>query len=207
MKPGRIVGCIAVCVGSLLVTLTSVYANHFMAGGGRYTLRSDKSETAVQFRFLGVASRLTDEFVPVIQTTIRCTIVHRGGDIPFRLFTSGTELDPFKVKRLKPQKEFPRSVTITGKMLSKIVVSAESERQHFTEIAPFEAVGVDEDIPGAGKDAFSLTIHYSADQDIGRLLLEALGHDHVTCNTKTCTLTVTGTLTDGEIEAHTAAGE
>ena len=76
-----------------------------------------------------------------------------------------------------------------------------------TEIAPFEAVGVDVAIPGAGKDSFSLTIHYSASQDIGPLLFKALGAELVTCNADTCSLTVMGTLTDGEIEGHTAGGD
>jgi hypothetical protein len=209
MKPGRTLGFIAVLVGGLLVTLTSVYANHFIAGGGRYSLAPDGSETSVRFRFLGVASAssLPEVFVPVIQTRIRCTVVHKGGDMSFRLVTSGTELDPFTVERLNPPEQFPRRVTLTGKMLSKIVVGAGSERRHFTEIAPFEAVGVDAATPGAGKDSFTLTIHYSASQDTGPLLLEALGTEFVTCNAATCTLTVTGTLTDGEVEGHTSGGD
>lgn len=209
MKPWRTLGFITVFVGSLLVTMTSVYANHFIAGGGKYSLASEGSETSVRFQFLGIASSLTDVFVPVIQTTIRCTVVHKGKAMPFRLFTSGTELDPFLVKKLDSREQFPRSVTITGKILSKMVVGVGSERQHLTEIAPFEAVGVDIAIPGAGKDSFTLTIHYSASQDIGPLLLKALGAELVNCNAdlNTCTLTVTGILTDGEIEGHTTGGE
>jgi hypothetical protein len=204
MKPGRTLGFIVVFVGGLLCTLTSVSANHFIAGGGKYTLGSDGSETAVRFQFLGVKSTLTDGFVPVIRTTIQCTVVHKGKGMSFRLFTSGTELDPFTVLS-DPQNG--HIITITGKMLSKIVLGVESEHRHFTEIAPFEAMGMDVAIPGAGKDSFTLTIHYNASQDIGPLLFKALGSELVTCNADTCTLTVTGTLADGEIEGHTTGGE
>lgn len=202
MKPGRTLGFIAVFVGGLLVTLTSVYANHFIAGGVIYSPTSDLSETSVQCQFLGVKSSLSpDEFV--IPTTIQCTVVHKGRSMSFRLSTSGTELDPFTVET-GPKGDI---VTLTGKMLSSIVWGVGSERRQFTEIAPFKAVGVDVTIPGAGKDSFTLTIDYSASQDIGRLLLEALGTKLVKCKRDTCTLEVTGTLTDGEIEGHTTGGE
>jgi hypothetical protein len=81
------------------------------------------------------------------------------------------------------------------------------DRRLFTEIAPFEAVGVDAQIPGTGQDSFTLTVRYSASRDIGPLLLGALGDERVTCDAATCTLTLTGILTDGEIEGHTAGGE
>jgi hypothetical protein len=211
MQPWRTLRFIAMFVGGLLVAMTSVYADHFAAGGGKYSLTSDSSETSVRFQFLGVASSssVTDGFVPVIQTTIKCTVVHKRGDISFRLFASGADFVPFMVKRLKPPKEFPRSVTFTGKMLSKLVVGAGPDRRQFTEIAPFEAVGVDVTIPGAGKDSFTLKIDYSANQDIAPMLLEVLGTKLVNCKTDAdiCTLTVTGTLTDGENEVHTASGE
>ena len=209
MKSERALGFIAVFVGSLLATLTSVYANHFIAGGGRYSLASDGAETSVRFRFLGVASTssLPDAFVPVIQTRIQCTVVHKGGAMSFRLSTSGTELAPFRVEKLDPPEQLPRKVTITGKMLSKFVLGVGSDRQQFTEIAPFEAIGLDKAIPGAHSDSFTLTIHYSASQDIGPLLSQALGTELVTCNDDTCTLTVAGTVVEGEIEAHTTSGD
>jgi hypothetical protein len=206
MQPGRTLGVMAVCVGSLLATLTAVYAAHFVAGGGIYSLTSDGSETSVRFQFLGIKSSLSEVFVPVIQTQIQCRIVHTGASMSFRLFTSGTELDPFVVKKLDPPEEFPRRVTLTGTMHSHLVWREGAERQQFTETAPFQAVGVDVAIPGVGRDRFTLRIHYRARRDIGPLLFEALGAELVTCNANTCTLTVTGTLTDGEIEAHTAAG-
>ena len=54
MKQGRTLGAIAVFVGGLLLNLTAVYAFHFIAGGGIYSLTSNGSETSVQFQFLGV---------------------------------------------------------------------------------------------------------------------------------------------------------
>jgi hypothetical protein len=204
MPSGRILGYIALCVGSLLGTLTSASADHFMAGGGRYSLTSNTSETAVRFGFLGVASSRSETFVPVIQTTIRCTIAHQGASESFRLFMSGTELEPFTVERTAAG---AHRVTITGRMRTQLVLRVGPEPQRFTEIATFRAVGLDVALPGAGRDAFTLTLRYSARRDIGPLLLEALGAELVTCNADTCTLRVTGTLTDGEIEGHTSGGE
>src|SRR4029453_3712754 len=56
MKQGRTLGVIAVFVGGLLLNLTSVYAFHFIAGGGIYSLTSNGSEPSAQFKFL--ASKL-----------------------------------------------------------------------------------------------------------------------------------------------------
>jgi hypothetical protein len=194
-----------VFVGGLLVTMTSVYANHFIAGGVIYSPTSDLSETSVQCQFLGVKSRLTpDEFV--IPTTIHCTVVHKGESISFRLFTSGTKLDPFTVER-EPTKG-DHIITLTGKMRSRLVLGVGSERRHLTEIAPFKAVGVDVPLPGTDPESFTLTLYYSASKDIGPLVSKALeGTGLVTCNADTCTLTVAGAVIDGEIESHTASGE
>jgi hypothetical protein len=204
MKRERTLGFIAVFVGGLLVALTSVSADHFIAGGVIYSPTSDLSETSVQCQFLGVKSRLApDEFV--IPTTIQCTVVHKGEPISFRLFTSGTKLDPFTVKR---PTEAEHIVTLTGKMRSQLILGVRSERRHFTEIAPFKAVGVDVEISGADPESFSLTIDYSASKDIGPLLSKALeGTGLVTCNADTCTLTVAGIVIDGEIESHTSGDE
>ena len=129
----------------------------------------------------------------------------------FRLFTSGEKLD-FSVKRA-PDPDDPTMaapivtiVTLTGKMRSQLVLRVGSERRHFTELAHFEAVGVDREIPGEGKDSFTLTIDYSASKHIGPLLSKALGTELVPCNADTCTLTVSGTV-NGEVEGHTTGGE
>src|SRR5262245_52643812 len=182
MKQRRTLGVIAVFVGGLLFNLTSVYAFHFVAGGGIYSLTSNGSETSVQFQFLGVKSLPPpgELAIPLIPTTIQCTIVHKGESMSFRLFTSGTELDPFTVTELDPNSLRPRKITLTGEMLSRIVLGVESGRLPFpeiahTEIAHFEVVGMDVAEPGAGRDSFTLTIDYSASKDIGPLLFKALG--------------------------------
>jgi hypothetical protein len=212
MQPGRTLSFIAVFVGGLLATLTSVSANHFIAGGVIYSPPSDR-ETSVRCQFLGVKARvLPREFV--IPTTIQCTVVHKSESRSFRLFASGTELNSFTVENDPPTGSDPATVdhiiTLTGKMRSQLVVRVGSKHQHFTEIAPFKAVGVDVAIPGADhKESFDLTIYFSADKSIGPLLLKALGTDTelVTCEADTCTLTVAGTVIDGEIESHTSSGE
>ena len=152
MKPGRTLGFVAVFVGGLLATLTSAYANHFVAGGGRYSLTSERSETSVQFQFLGVESSLSDEFVPVIPTQIECTVVHTGADTSFQLFMSGRKLNPFTVTQIT---ESAHEIMISGTMRSQLVLGEGSDRQRFIETAPFEAVGVDAAIPGAGRDSFT----------------------------------------------------
>ena len=86
MKQGQTIGCVAVFIAVLLVTQASVYANHFIAGGGRYSLIS-MPQVSVKFQFLGVKSR-SDLTVPVIDTLIQFTIVisseDTSGSIPFR---------------------------------------------------------------------------------------------------------------------------
>ena len=209
MKQGRILGVIAVFVGGLLFNLTSVYAFHFIAGGGVYSFTSNGSETSVRFQFLGVKSIPPpgELAIPLIPTTIQCTIVHKGESMSFRLFTSGTKLDPFTVAS-EPTKG-DRIITLTGKMRSQLVLGVRSERRHFAEIASFKAVGVDvPPSPGADPESFTLTIDYSASKDIGPLLFKALGTELVHCNADAdiCTLTVTGTV-NGEVEGHTASGD
>ena len=215
MKQGRTLGVIAVFVGGLLLNLTSVYAFHFIAGGGIYSLTSNGSETSVRFQFLGVKSiPPPDELaIPLIPTTIQCTVVHKGESMSFQLFTSGTELDLFTVTELDHNSLRPRKITLTGEMLSRIVLGVGSNNWHFpeiahTEIAHFEAVGMDVAEPGAGRDSFTLTIDYSASKDIGPLLFKALGPELVNCtaNIDICTLTLTGTV-NGEVEGHTSSGD
>lgn len=130
--------------------------------------------------------------------------------MPFRLFTSGTELDyPFRVVSDPPNIDPPprHLITITGKMLSKLVLGVEPDDQHLTEIIDFEVNAVDVNLPEAGSDSVTLILHYNATQPTASLLLETLGADLVTCNADTCTLTLAGTTIEGEIESHTAGGE
>jgi hypothetical protein len=125
----------------------------------------------------------------------------------FQLFTAGKELD-FKVDRARDPDptmgdQQVTIVTLTGKMRSHLVMGVGPERRHFTELAHFEAVGVDRATPGEGEDSFTLTIDFRARQDIGRLLSEALGHRLVECKGDTCTLTVSGAV-KGEVAGHTS---
>jgi hypothetical protein len=204
MMRGRTVGCIAAFIGALLTTQLSAYANHFIAGGGKYAIIATTGETSVRFQFLGVVSILPDMIVPVIETELQSVIVHPGEIAPFRLFTSSTELDPFNVVADPVNGHI---ITITGNLLSRLVLGVEPDHQQITEIVHFDATGIDKAIPGAGIDSFTLAIQYSATQGAGPVLSQSLGPELVTCDTVTCTLTVTGTLAEGEIESHTAGGE
>ena len=213
MKQGQMTGCVAVFIAVFLVTQASVYAAHFIAGGGRYS-PDNMPQVSVKFQFLGVGSRpVSDPIVPIIDTHIQFTIIHPSGSIPFRLFTSGTELKPFMVEPVPPSSPPPdrHIITITGKMLSKLVLGVEPDDQHLTEIVDFEVEAKDEkrsDPDGNPlPESLTLTLHYDATQDTASRLLETLGADLVTCNADICTLTLAGTTIEGEIESHTAGGE
>ena len=214
MKQGQMTGCVAVFIAVLLVTQVSVYADHFIAGGGRYS-PDNRPQVVVEFQFLGVGVRpVSDPIDPIIDTHIRFTIIHPSGSIPFRLFTSGTELKPFDVVPVPPTSPPPPDrhiITITGKMLSKLVLGVEPDDRHLTEIVEFEVRAMDEkrsDPDGNPlPESLTLTLHYDATQDTASLLLETLGADLVTCNADICTLTLAGTTIEGEIESHTAGGE
>jgi hypothetical protein len=197
---GRILGYIAVFLSGLLTPMTSVYADHFAAAGveSRITL-----ETGVQFWFLGVSSRTSDdsERRPVIPTQFQCTVVHTGEAISFWLLAPAKEINPFMVET----SDMGDIITMTGMLRSHIAFVSSRGIQLLEEETPFEAVGVDVALPGAGTDTFDLKLVYNA-QGIGALLFEALGSDFVTCTADTCTLRLTGTVEKGEIEGHTAGG-
>ena len=210
MKQGQTIGCVAVCIAVLLVTQASVYAAHFIAGGGRYS-PINMSQVSVKFQFLGVKSRLTDPPVPVIDTHIQFTIVipyedANGSTSYLRLFTSGTELDLFNVISDPPSPPPPdrHIITITGKMLSKLVWGIEPDDRHLTEIVDFTVGAKDEKLPEAVSDSLTLTLRYNETQPTASRLLEILGADLVDCNAGICTLTLEGIMIDGEIESHTA---
>lgn len=213
MKQGQTIRCAAVLIAVLLVTQASVYADHFIAGGGRYS-PINMSQVIVKFQFLGVGFRpASDPIEPIIDTHIQFTIVHQNGSMPFRLFTSGTELNPFDVvpEPLPPSSPDRHLITITGKMLSKLVLGIEPDDRHLTEIVDFRVEAVDEKRLGPDRkplpESLTLTLHYDATQDTAPLLLETLGADLVTCNADICTLTLTGMTLAFEIESHTAGGE
>ena len=213
MKQGQTIGCGAVLIAVLLVTQVSVYAAHFIAGGGRYS-PNNMPQVSVEFQFLGVGVRpVSDPIDPIIDTHIQFTIIHPSGSIPFRLFTSGTELEPFMVEPFPPTSSPPdrHNITITGKMLSKLVVGVEPDDQHLTEIVDFEVHAMDEkrsDPDGNPlPESLTLTLRYNETQPTASRLLEILGADLVDCNADICTLTLAGTTIEGEIESHTTGGE
>ena len=216
MKQGQTIGCVAVFIAILLVTQASVYANHFIAGGGRYS-PDNMPQVSVKFQFLGVKSRLIDPPVPVIDTHIQFTIVipyedANGSTSYLRLFTSGTELDLFNVisDPPSPPPTDRHIITITGKMLSKLVLGVEPDNQHLTEIVDFTVEARDEKAPEPGSEplpeSLTLTLQYreTPQRDTADWLSETLGADLVPCNAGICTLTLEGIMIDGEIESHTA---
>jgi hypothetical protein len=94
-------------------------------------------------------------------------------------------------------------ITITGKMLSKLVVGVEPNDRHLTEIVEFEVRAVDEKRSDPDDnplpESLTLTLRYDATQPTASRLA-----DLVTCNAGICTLTLEGRMIDGEIESHTA---
>jgi hypothetical protein len=123
----------------------------------------------------------------------------------FRLFASVKEIEVFKVDTDKDTKF--DTITITGKLLSRIFFVSEQGVRFFTETTGFTATSVDKTIPGAGEDTFDLKFEYSAKGIIGPLLSEALKSEQlVTCDADTCTLSLKGTVEKGEIEAHSTGG-
>jgi hypothetical protein len=176
------------------------------------------SQVNVKFQFLGVL-RESDMDVPedpIIDTHIQFTIVIPYPDTSgryLRLFTSGTELKPFDVVPVPPTSPPPPDrhiITITGKMLSKLVWDVEPDDQHLTEIVDFTVEARDEKAPEPGSEplpeSLTLTLQYreTPQMDTADWLLEILGADLVDCNAGICTLTLEGIMIDGEIESHTA---
>src|SRR5262245_23164671 len=205
MKKGRTLRFMVVFLSGFLATTTSVYAAHFAAAGVDSHITP---KTEVQFWFLGVSSRPTPdpEFMPVIPTQFQCTVVHKDASVSFQLFAFAKEIAPFTVVTSEPPEKID-TITITGTLLSQIVFVSKSDVQSFTEIISFKAIGVDEAIPGEGKDSFDLEFEYSAKGIIGPLLSEALESEQlVTCDADTCTLRLKGKVEKGEVEAHSTGG-
>jgi hypothetical protein len=184
MKKGRTLRFIVVFLSGFLATTTSVYAAHFAAAGV-------ESHVSV--------------FIPVIPTQFECRVVHKSPSMSFRLFASVKEIESFTVVT-DPKTNFD-TITITGKLLSRIFSVSEHGVPFFTEITDFTATSVDKKIPGAGEDTFDLNFVYSM-KGTGALLREAIPalvdcHD----DKDTCTLELAGTVEKGEIEGHTTGGD
>lgn len=213
MRLRKTLGCMAVAVGGLLGPVSSVSADHFLAGGVLYAPTSDPSETTVQCRFLGVKSRVAPGTF-VTPTTIQCTVVHYDGPKSFKLSLSGTALEPFDIVKGVPVSGY-HTFTLRGQMRSLLVRDGEGDGQRrMTERATLEAVGITiapgtVPGPGAAPESLSLTLVYSARKDIGPLLAKVLGPPLATCDRSaaTCTVTLAGPVIDGEMESHTTGGE
>jgi hypothetical protein len=99
-------------------------------------------------------------------------------------------------------------------MLSKLVLGIEPDDQHLTEIVDFKVEAKDEKAPESGSkplpESRSWILQYRETPQLGTTadwLLATLGETQVPCNAGICTLTLTGTMIEGEIESHTAGGE
>ncbi len=206
MKKGRTLRFMVVFLSGFLATTTSVYAAHFAAAGVKSHVTD---ETLVQFWFLRVASPTPDPsvFIPVIPTQFECTVVHKGPSMSFRLFASVKEIESFEVVTSEMGGIDIDTITMKGTLRSHIAFVSRQGVRLLTEEADFKVIGVDVDIPGAGKDTFDLKFRYSM-KGIGALLREAIPA-LVTCDDAkdTCTLELAGTVEEGEIEGHTTGGD
>jgi hypothetical protein len=104
----------------------------------------------------------------------------------------------------EPAEPAGRTVTITGELVSTTFLGLGGEQQPFAELAPFTAIGVDNQTPQAGADLLSLTVEYSANGTQGPLFASfGLG----ACDATTCSITFDGPVKKGDIFVHTAGGE
>ena len=214
MKKGRTLKFIVVFLSGFLATTTSVYAAHFAAAGVESHVTDD---TLVKFWFLRVASPTSDPsvFIPVIPTQFECIVVHKSRSMSFRLFASVKKIESFTVETTEETDTQTKetdtqtkidTITITGKLLSRIFSVSKGGVRFFTETTDFTATSVDKKIPGAGEDTFDLNFVYST-KGIGALLREALESEGlVNCDADTCTLSLKGKVKKGEIEAHSTGG-
>jgi hypothetical protein len=159
---------------------------------------SATSETSVQFEFM-VASRPTAE-----PAEVQCKVMSKGVPRPFQLFTSSMTINSFQIVTA-PDSGID-TLTISGELLSTIVLGEGPDSKHFMEIAPFTVVAVDVKTPRGDGDSFALTITYSGTQETGPQL-EELGFGNCDSSTATCEVTFEGTLDTGDIVLHGSSGD
>jgi hypothetical protein len=198
MKQATTVGFIAVFVGILLATVTSVYANHAATGKGTYAVAP---QVLAEFHFV-VAKQLPDSDLKPGLNFVQSEMAEIGGSMPFQTVMISTAID----FTIPPESAEPdeRTVTITGEIVSTTFLVVGGERQPFAELVHFKAIGVDKVTPEAGDDHFSLTVEYSASQAQGPLFA-SLGFGD--CDDKTCTIKFTGPVKKGDIFVHTAGSD
>jgi hypothetical protein len=193
MQPGRTLGFIVVFVGSLLATLTSVYANHFGRGYGMYSVTSETSvEASVRFEFMVRP--------PTGPAEVQCKVMSEGVPRSFQLFISSRTIDFQDIVTAKDRSK--DTVTIEGELLSTMVLGEGLHSEHVMETAHFRVVAVDMKTPRGVGDSFTLEITYSTGQETGQLLA-GLGF----CGSP-CIVTFEGDpLVTGDIVLHSASGE
>jgi hypothetical protein len=196
MKQGTTVGCMVVFAGALLATVTWVYANHAATGKGTYTVAP---QVLAEFHFVVAKQGPNPDLEPGLNF-VQSEMAGRDGPRPFQTFMISTAIAPLTIST----EPAGRTVTITGEMVSTTFLGLGPERQHFAELVPFTAIGVDKRTPEAGADLFSLTVEYSANQAQGPLIA-SFGFG--VCDATTCTIRFEGPVKTGDIFVHTAGGE
>ena len=97
----------------------------------------------------------------------------------FRLFTSGTDLDPFMVEA-NPNEFAENRHDHREDALSNLLWERGQSVSSLRKLLPLKPLAWIRQSLELTKDSFTLTIDYSASQDIGPLLLKALGTALVT---------------------------
>ena len=196
MTQGITVGCMAVCAGVLLATLTSVYANHTATGEGTYAVAP---QVVAKFHFVVAKQGSNPDLQPGLNF-VQSDMARRDGPRSFQTFLISTANAPLNITT----EPAGRTVTITGEMVSTTFLGVGPERQHFAELVSFTAIGVDKGTPEPGADHFSLTVEYSANRTQGPLFA-SLGFG--VCDAETCTITFAGPVQTGAIFVHTTGGD
>jgi hypothetical protein len=181
MKTETIVRYLAVWAGVLLATVPVVSANHAATARGTCAVAP---EVVFQVHFVVAREGLT---------VLQAEWVRTGGSLSLQ----ATRIDTLDITT----QPAGRTVAFTGELVSTTIQGAGPARLPIAELVPFTAIGLDTVTPGAGPDAFSLTVTYRATQAQGPLLA-SLGFG--TCDATTCTITFTGPLTEGDLFVHTA---
>src|SRR5262249_61201299 len=101
MTKGIAVGCMAVCAGVLLATMTSVYADHAATGKGTYAVAPQVSETGLrpvaEFHFVVARQRLNPDLNLVVEpglNFVQSTIAGRDHRRLFQTFMISIAIAP-----------------------------------------------------------------------------------------------------------------
>jgi hypothetical protein len=198
MRKGTTVGFVVAVAGVLLTTMTSVYANHVATGKGTYAVAPLIS---AEFHFVVARPGPNPGLNPGLNF-VQSELAGIGDSMSFKAVMISAVLD-FSIPP-EPAEPAGRTVTITGELVSTTFLGVGGEGQPFAELAPFTAIGVDNQTPEAGADLLSLTVEYSANGTQGPLFASfGLG----ACDATTCSITFDGPVKKGDIFVHTAGGE